>query len=348
MMKQQDRIGLMARSGVLLSCCVFALFMTGCGKGQGGATSAPVITLNYANFPPATTFPCIQMERWKAEVEKRTQGKVKVHTYPGGTLLGAKDIFDGVIAGTADIGNFAMSYQPGRFPVTEAMDLPHFFADAKSSSRILAEVVEQFKPAEFEKVKVLTVFTCPPAVVMSTKEVKTLADLKNMALRSSGTGAAMLTRLEASPVAMPQSDVPDALQKGVVKGLVSSGEVLKDMNYAAYCPFVLKADLPVISFAVVMNKAKYDALPADVKQVLDGLYREQAEWTGTYVDQHVEEAFVWAKEKHKLTVNELVTEERATLRKTAEPIIEDYVKRATAKGVDGKAVLDFIQAQKAK
>lgn len=348
MRKQTDLIGLIAHSGVLLSCCIFALFMTGCGKGQGGAASAPVITLNYANFPPATTFPCIQMERWKTEVEKRTQGKVKVHTYPGGTLLGAKDIFDGVIAGTADIGNFAMSYQPGRFPVTEAMDLPHFFADAKTSSRILAELVESFKPAEFEKVKVLTVFTCPPAVVMSTKEVKTLAELKNMALRSSGTGAAMLTRLEASPVAMPQSDVPDALQKGVVKGLVSSGEVLKDMNYAAYCPFVLKADLPVISFAVVMNKAKYDALPADVKQVLDGLYRDQAAWTGTYVDQHVEDAFTWAKEKHKLTVNELATEERATLRKTAEPIIEDYVKRATAKGVDGKAVLEFIQAKKAK
>jgi TRAP-type C4-dicarboxylate transport system substrate-binding protein len=228
------------------------------------------------------------------------------------------------------------------------MDLPHFFADAKTSSRILAELVESFKPAEFEKVKVLTVFTCPPAVVMSTKEVKTLADLKNMALRSSGTGAAMLTRLEASPVAMPQSDVPDALQKGVVKGLVSSGEVLKDMNYAAYCPFVLKADLPVISFAVVMNKAKYDALPADVKQVLDGLYRDQSAWTGTYVDQHVEDAFTWAKEKHKLAVNELAAEERATLRKTAEPIIEDYVKRAAAKGVDGKAVLDFIQTKKAK
>lgn len=347
MIQKQKKASVLALSGALLCGGILGLLLTGCGKSEN-TSSATVITLNYANFPPATTFPCVQMERWKSEVEKRTQGKVKVHTYPGGTLLGAKDIFDGVIAGTADIGNFAMSYQPGRFPVTEAMDLPHFFADAKTSSRILAEVVEHFKPAEFEKVKVLTVFTCPPAVVMSTKEVKTLADLKNMALRSSGTGAAMLTRLEASPVAMPQSDVPDALQKGVVKGLVSSGEVLKDMNYAAYCPFVLKADLPVISFAVVMNKAKYEALPAEVKQVLDGLYRDQAEWTGAYVDQHVEEAIAWAKEKHKLTVNELAAEERATLQKTAEPIVEDYLKRVTAKGVDGKAVLDFIQSKKAK
>jgi TRAP-type C4-dicarboxylate transport system substrate-binding protein len=324
--------------------------LCGCGRNEaaGPAADAATITLNYANFPPASTFPCVQMEHWRAEVEKRTAGKVKVNTFPGGTLLGAKDIFDGVIAGTADIGNFAMSYQPGRFPVSEAMDLPHFFPDAKSASRILADLIADRKPAEFEKVKVLTVFTCPPAVVMSTKELKTLADLKNLPLRSSGTGADVMKRLGASPVAMPQSDVPDALQKGVVKGNVSSAEVLKDMNYAAYCPFVLKTDLCVTSFAVVMNKATYEALPADVKQVLDGLYREQAEWTGDYVDRHAEEALAWAKETHRLAVNALSAEDQAALRATAQPVIDDYVARAAAKGVDGQAVIAFIRAQLAK
>lgn len=331
---------------LLLSSAV--LIMAGCGKKAPAAASAETVTLNYANFPPASTFPCVQMEHWKSEVEKRTGGRVKVNTYPGGTLLGAKDIFDGVIAGTADIGNFAMSYQPGRFPVAEAMDMPHFFADAKTASGILADLIATFKPAEFEKVNVLTVFTCPPAVVMSTKEVKTLADLKNLPLRSSGTGAEVMKRLGAAPVAMPQSDVPDALQKGVVKGNVSSGEVLKDMNYASYCPFVFKTDLCVTSFAVVMNKAKYDALPTDVKKVFDALYREQAEWTGAYVDQHVQEAIAWSKETHKLTVNEPSPEDRATLRATTQPLIEEYIARVTAKGIDGRAVIAFIQGKLAK
>jgi TRAP-type C4-dicarboxylate transport system substrate-binding protein len=62
------------------------------------------IKLTYANFPPAPTFPCVQMERWAKEVGDRTKGKVKVQTFPGGTLLPAKNIFDGVMAGTADIG----------------------------------------------------------------------------------------------------------------------------------------------------------------------------------------------------------------------------------------------------
>ena len=328
----------------ILTLAGVALVLSGCGSKEGTPADAPkTITLNYANFPPASTFPCIQMEHWKQEVEKRTAGKVKVNTYPGGTLLGAKDIFDGVIAGTADIGNFAMSYQPGRFPVSEAVDLPHFFPDAKTSSLVLADLIKQFNPAEFKNVKVLTVFTCPPAMVMSTKPVATLADLKNMPLRSSGTGADVMKLVGAVPVAMPQSEVPDALQKGVVKGNVSSGEVLKDMNYAAYCPSVLKTDLCVVSFAVVMNQAAYEALPSDVKAVLDDLYREQAEWTGSYVDQHVQEALAWSKENHKLVVNELNADDAKTLRATAEPLIAAYVKRVSDKGIDGQAVIDFIR-----
>jgi TRAP-type C4-dicarboxylate transport system substrate-binding protein len=60
---------------------------------------AGTLTLNYANFPPSPTFPCVQMERWAKEVEKRSNGQVKVMTFPGGTLLGAKNMLDGVKKG---------------------------------------------------------------------------------------------------------------------------------------------------------------------------------------------------------------------------------------------------------
>lgn len=89
--------------GVMLCFCSFLII-------PNTIQSQTAITLKYANFPPAATFPSVQMERWAKEVEKRTNGKVKVQTFPGGTLLPAKNIFDGVISGVADIGNFAMSY----------------------------------------------------------------------------------------------------------------------------------------------------------------------------------------------------------------------------------------------
>ena len=242
----------------------------------GTADAQQKITLKYANFPPATTFPCVQMERWAKEVEKRTGEKVKVQTFPGGTLLAARNIFDGVVAGTADIGNFAMSYQPGRFPVSEAVDLPIGFTSAAAASMALYDLIEKYNPKEFETTKILTLFTCPPADFMTKTPVRALKDLKGMELRTSGTGTEVLKRLGAIPVGMPQSEAPEAIQKGVVKGNVSSMEILKDFNFAAYLPYATEANLFVVSVAVVMNKDTWNAMPADVKKVFDDLLSGKA------------------------------------------------------------------------
>ena len=311
--------------------------------------SQATITLKYANFPPATTFPCVQMERWAKEVEKRTTGKVKVQTFPGGTLLPAKNIFDGVISGMADIGNFAMSYQPGRFPISEAVDLPVGFANARVASLVLFDLIEKYNAKEFEKVKVLTLFTCPPANLMTSKPVKSLKDLKGMEIRVSGTSVDVLKNLGGSGIAMPQSDTPEALQKGVVKGSFSSMEVLKDFNYAAYTPYVTLVNLQVVSFAVVMNKDKWNALPADVKKIFDDMRREQAEWTGTYVDNHVKEALAWSKEKYKdFQIFELPKSDSAEIPKLMQPIIDGYIKKTNALGLPGDQIVKDINLLKAK
>ena len=103
------------------------------------------ITLRYANFPPASTFPCVQMERWKNEVEKRTAGKVKVKTFPGSTLLGAKNMMDGVIDGIADIGVVVFAYQPGRFPLLEGVDLPVGFSNSKVANAVLFDLYQKYQ-----------------------------------------------------------------------------------------------------------------------------------------------------------------------------------------------------------
>ena len=311
----------------------------------GGVRSE--IKLTYANFPPASTFPCVQMERWAKEVEQRTKGAVKVQTFAGGTLLPAKNIFDGVITGTADIGNFAMSYQPGRFLVSEAVDLPIGFTSAKAASLALYDLIEKY-PKEFEKVKLLTLFTCPPADFMTSKPVKSLKDLKGMELRVSGTGAEAVKRLGGIPIAMPQSETPEALQKGVVKGVVSSMEILKDFNFAAYTPYATDTNLFVVTFAVVMNLEKWNSLPADVKKIFDDLRRDQAEWTGNYVDGHVQEALKWSKEKYNHQVLNLPASEKAQIPGLVKPMIDDYVKRVTAAGINGSQVMQDLYKFKEK
>ncbi len=306
------------------------------------------VTLSYANFPPAATFPCVQMERWAKEVDIRTAGKVKVQTFPGGTLLGATNMLDGVISGVADIGCFCPSYMPGRFPVSEAVDLPLGFANAKVASLVYLDLVEKYKPKEFEGVKLLTVFTCSTANIMSKTPVRSLSDLRGMELRVAGTGANVVTRLGATPVAMPQSETPDAIQKGVVKGIVSSMEILKDFNFADSCRYATIVNTHVVSFAVVMNLAKWNALPADVKKVFDGLSREQSLWTATYADDHVKDALVWSKDKYNLEIINLPAAETAKLASIMAPMTEAYVQKVTAKGLPGADIIKDIRAFEAK
>jgi TRAP-type C4-dicarboxylate transport system substrate-binding protein len=307
------------------------------------------IKLSYANFPPAPTFPCVQMERWKAEVEKRTTGKVKVDTYPGGSLLHAKNMFDGVAAGTADIGCSCPSYFPGMFPVVEAVDLPVGWPSATVASLSLLDLVNKYKPKELERFKVLTMFTCPPANIMSMKPILSLEDLKGYELRASGTGAKILGILGTKAVGMPQSDVPEALQKGVIKGNVSSLEVMKDFKYAEYCRHVTaNVNLFVVSFAVVMNQKKWDSLPADVKKVIDDLSKDQAIWTGKYVDNHVKESMAWSEKTYNVKVYKLSPQEISRWYAILKPMTDTYLRDVEAKGLPAKAILDDVMKFKEK
>ena len=301
------------------------------------------IKLSYANFPPAPTFPCVQMERWKEEVEKRTGGSVAINTYPGGTLLGAKNMMDGVIAGQADIGCLCMAYQPGRFIVTNATALPMGFPDATVASLTLWDLYRKQKPEEFAKVKVLTMFTCAPANIYSKKPVRSLEDLKGLELRASGGVAQYLKVLGAAPVGMPQSETPEALQKGVVQGAVSSLETLMDFKYAEICKYVTMINGPVYPFAVVMNMEKWNSLPKDVQEVMDGLGTEQAWWTGNYMDKHVDESVEWSKKNHNIEIIKLTQKELARWNKLLKPIPDKWSEDAKAKGLPARTILKDIK-----
>ena len=183
---------------------------------------------------------------------------------------------------------------------------------------------------------------------MTIKPVKSLADLKGMSLRVSGTATDVVKCLGATPNAMPQSDTPDALQKGAIQGVVSSLEVLQDMGYASYCPFAVQVNLHVVTFAVVMNKEKWEALPADVKKVIDDLRRDQAVWTGEYVDKHVAEALAWSKEKHNHQMNTLPDADLAQMKESFKPLIDAHVEKLNKAGLPGKEIMADVLRLKAE
>lgn len=307
------------------------------------AANAETITLSYANFPPAPTFPCVQMERWKTEVEKRTNGQVAIKTYPGGTLLGAKEMMDGVIAGQADIGNLCMAYQPGRFIVTNATSLPLGIPNAHVGSRVLWDLYQKHQPEAFSQVKVLTMFTTAPANIMSKTPVRSLDDIQGLDLRASGGAAQILKAWGANQVGMPMSATPEALQKGVVQGLFSSLEVMKDLKFAEICGYVTMTDTVIYPFAVVMNMDRWKALPPDVQKVMEDMTLEQAEWTGNYMDQHVKTAMEWSIKEHKVEVIELDAATKQAWDQKLQFITDQWIADAKAKGFPAEEIVSDIQ-----
>ncbi len=79
---------------------------------------ANTVTLSYSIFFPATHAHTVLATEWAAEVEKRTNGAVKINMFPGGTLTPPDQCYDGVIKGISDIGMSVNSYTMGRFPLT--------------------------------------------------------------------------------------------------------------------------------------------------------------------------------------------------------------------------------------
>jgi TRAP-type C4-dicarboxylate transport system substrate-binding protein len=328
--------------GFALAGAVFALLITTIWMPRP-ATAEP-IKLSYANFPPAPTFPCVQMERWKEEVEKRTGGQVAIDTYPGGTLLGAKNMMDGVMAGQADIGCLCMAYQPGRFVITNGTSLPLGLPNAKVGSLTLWDLYVKYQPEAFSKVKVLTMFTTAPSNIMSRIPIRNLEDIRGVSLRASGGAAQILKAWGANQVGMPMPATPEALQKGVVKGLFSSLEVMKDFKFAELCKYVTMTETAVYPFAVVMNMDSWKRLPKDVQKVMDDLAVEQCQWTGKYMDDHVDEAIAWSKKTQHVEIIELTKDEKAKWDKLLAPVTAKWIEVWKAKGLPAEGIVEDMRA----
>ncbi len=338
----------MTNSAKISKMIVTLIALTGILLTLAPTSEAGTMTLNYANFPPTPTFPCVQMERWAQEVEKRSHGQVKIATFPGGTLLGAKNMLNGVKQGIADIGCFCPPYLPGRFPLMEGADLPNGFTSAAVASATLWDLYEKYQPESLKGVKVLTMFTCAPANLMLKKSGANLEELNGMEIRGTGISGRYLEALGAVPVAMPMSAVPEALQKGVVKGIFSSLEIMKDFKFAELCGHVTIVNGPTTSFAVVMNLKKWQALTPELQKIFTDLGREQALWTGKYEDNHVKEALAWSEKNHQVKIETISPAEKSVVTEKVHFMTDAYLSKTAKAGLPGKEFLADLQTFKAK
>jgi TRAP-type C4-dicarboxylate transport system substrate-binding protein len=336
------------KSMVLLFVILFAgLLVAGCGgtkKAEEPAKKEEVkpITLKYAFFAPPNTFPAVQMEKWKEEVEKRTNGRVKVETFPGGTLLGAMNMYEGVSQGVAEIGLTCPSYFPGQFPLFTISDMAIVYPNAKVASLVLYDLIKEFDSPSLKDYKVVTVFATEPSYIMSVDRITNLKELKGKEIRISGGNAQVLGALGAAPVGMGMGQVSEALQTGVIRGNVSSREVLKDFKFVEKTKYVIDYPLTTTSFAALMDRKVWDSLPPDVQKVIDELGREMALFAGSYLDDYVKDVLAWGQKEQGLEIITLSPEERAKWDAIVKQFAEQAAADAEAKGLPGKQFLQRL------
>ncbi|WP_166345629.1 TRAP transporter substrate-binding protein [Phytoactinopolyspora limicola] len=300
------------------------------------------ITLRYAFFAPAASFPAVQMEEWAERLNERTNGHVSVELFPGGTLLGAGDIYDGVRGGIADVGLDSPAYDVGRFPLSSVVSLPVGFANAKVASRTLLDLLDEFEPQEFAGYEIITAFTTEPARLQSDRPVSSRDDLAGLEVRGSGAGVPALRALGASPVGMPMPEVAEGLQTGVINGYVSSREVLQDFGLAEQVGYVTDYAFGVSNtFVAVMDEGEFAALPEDVQTEIMGLREEMMEFaSGYHDDENVGGALEWAEEEHGVEIVELDEGEQDAWDEILSELITTWADDVEGNGFDPQEVFD--------
>ncbi len=317
-----------------MAVCICAMPIT------AGAKS---INLTYSNFFPPTHIQSKLAQEWCDEVAKRTDGRVTVAYFPGGTLTKAKQCYDGVVEGISDIGMSALAYSRGRFPTMAAVDLPLGYKSGQAATAVANTVYDKFNPKELKDVAPMYFHAHGPGLLFTAKKpVKNLEDLKGMKLRGTGNSAQLLKALGASPVAMSMPDTYQAIRKGVVSGGVYPMETNKGWKMGEVVDFCT-LDYPVgytTTFFVVMNKEKWNFIPKQDQIIITEINKEWAIMHGQAWDESDEAGREFLTKKGGKFI-ELSKAEGQRWKDKASPMMDNYIKKANKKKLDGKAILDF-------
>jgi len=305
---------------------------------------AKTINLTYSNFFPPTHGHGIQGANMAKEIEKRTNGRVKISYFPGGTLTKPRVCYDGVVKGISDLGMSCFAYTRGKFPVMEAVDLPFGYKSGKVATKVAWEYYKRMRPKELRDVKVLVIHAHGPGILAARKDVNSLDDIKGMKIRCTGLSSKLAKYLGAAPVAIPQPGAYEALQKGVVEGTFCPIEVLKGWKQGEVIDYVIETKALGYSTAmfVVMNKKKYESLPPDIQRVFDEVGEEWVDVHGDVWDSADRAGLKFVIELGKKIHGLSPAQEKLWLQSIS-PIIIEYQAKMEKKGLPAKKAVKVLR-----
>lgn len=324
--------------------CALTLYL--CCSAIPATSMAEKMTLTYSTFFPPTHIQSVTSQNWCDEVEKRTEGRVKVQFFPGQTLTRAPQTYEAVTNGIADIGVAALAYTQGRFPVMSAMDLPLGYPSGVVATKIANELYEKFKPVEFDATEIMYFHAHGPGYIHTKKKpVEKLEDIKGQRIRSTGMSANTISALGGTPVSMAMPDTYQSLQRGVVDGSFHPIETNKGWNIGEVVSYLTMAEPAAYTtvFYVAMNKNKWKAISNEDQKIIEQINAEWARKHGEAWDSSDREGLDFFEKKGGKVIT-LDATESARWSEVTGPVVDSYSKQLDGSGVNGRAVFDFIKA----
>ncbi len=305
-----------------------------------GMAQAAEVELTLSHWvPPTHPLQPGGMEPWAESIKEASNGRIEVNIYPASQLGAAPDHYDMARDGVVDIAFINPGYQPGRFPIIAAGEIPFLISNAKGGSRAIDEWYRPYAEKEMNDVYFCLAHLHDPGTLHGTKgPIQVPADLKGKNIRPAhGTMARMVNSLGAASVQVPAGEMRDLITKGAADLTASPWGSIYIFGLGDVTTHHLDMPFYVTTFAFVMNKAKIDALAPEDRKVIDD--HCSSEWAEKMASQWAD-AEASGRQKmidaghtmYKPTADEVKLWIDATA-----SLQSEWVKAASAKGIDAEA-----------
>jgi TRAP-type transport system periplasmic protein len=299
-------------------------------------------------FPARHVQHRLLLEPFKKELEEKSKGRIRITIHPGGALAAAPAHYENVVAGAFDIGWTLQGYTPGRFPLSGIIELPFLWSSAQEATGVFWQMLEGV-PAlqnEYRDVKILATWTHDLGQIYTTsKPVRTLEDLRGLKIRAPGpVQVSMLRALGAVPVTMPAGEIYDALERGVVDGLVIGLSAIKGFRLDQLVKHATLANSYVAAMIVAMNQQSYKQLSTGDRALVDSLTGKRMAILGAKnYDDEADDGLA-ALKKAKAGIYQLVPAEMEKWKQATAQVSKEWIKEMESKGRPGKQAYDKMMS----
>lgn len=295
-------------------------------------------------FPARHVQQRLMLEPFKKDLEEKSKGRIKVAIHPGGALAPAPAHYENVVAGAFDIGWTLQGYTPGRFPLSGIVEMPFLWSSAQEATRVFWQMFEELPPLqhEYRDVKVLATWTHDLGqLYTSSKPVRTLEDVRGLKIRAPGpVQVSMLRALGAVPVTMPAGEIYDALERGVIDGLVTGLSAIKGYRLEQLVKHATLNNSYVAAMIVAMNQQSYKKLSGEDRALLDSLTGKRMAMLGAKNYDDEADDGMDALKKAKANIYQLPPAEMEKWKQATAQVSREWVKEMESKGRPGKQVQD--------